>query len=303
MPSNMAVREDLVVVADVAESPAAIAGESGSQTPEITKPTTEYRQQTLEDDVDFSREEKEESPFGIWSEETAEETGLKALFYGPSGAGKTWLAATFPNPVILDMDGGLRTLFQLRPVLRYPKDPNRTVQSMDEVRKFFKLCKAEAKKPNPAFETIVMDSLNALYRLVVADVLGQFDANRQYDDQLTLQDYGKVNRVFLQTVGSFLLLPFHVVMTAVEKPREYEGQETRPNFKGREIWPELQQMVDQIGYVHVRKGDAGAMEHVVSFMLHPSYVAKDRLGIKERFVPNNFDAILNAIPKDRVKIT
>ena len=272
---------------------------------------------SLEDDVEFPNkrerekaeeednliEDEEEDDFGLWSADTAEDTGLKALLYGPTGGGKTWLAGTFPKPVFLDMEKGLRTLFQLRPVLRYPRDPKREIQTLDEVRDFYKLCRKQSKMENPAIETVVLDSLNEMYHLCVGEVLGAYSANRQYDDQLTMADYGKVNRLFIGITRSFLKLPFHVVMTAVEMPREYEGQETYPKFPGKQIWPELQRMVDQIGYVHVRKGEGGQPEHVVSFRLSPSYVAKDRLGIKVPYIPNNFEAILAAVPAGMVKRT
>lgn len=265
--------------------------------------TTEYRQQTLEDDVEFrnvrerevDEEVEEDSPFGVYEPEEAE--GLKALLYGPTGSGKTWLASTFPRPLFLDLEKGMLSVRHRKP-LRYPKDPNEKITSLNQVRAFFKLVRND---PNPQYETIVIDSLNELQILVTENVLGTYNANRQYDDQMTMADYGKANRVFLTVVRNFLALPYHIVMTAVETPREYEGQEVYPKFTGKQIWPELQRMVDQIGYLHVRKGEGGTPEHVVSFMLHPSYVAKDRLRIKERFLPNNFDAILAAVPEDMIQ--
>lgn len=270
------------------------------------EPTTEYRKQTLEDDVDFPNkrereeaseeelidEEEEDSPFAYYEQD--DPVGLKALVYGPSGSGKTWFASTFPRPLFLDMEKGMLSV-RHRKLLRYPKDPEEKITDLKQVRTFFKLVRND---PNPQYETIVLDSLNELQVLVTNEVLGKYNANRQYDDQMTMADYGKANRVFLNIVRNFLALPFHIVMTAVETPRQYEGQEVYPKFTGNQIWPELQRMVDQIGYLHVRKGDGGQMEHVVSFMLHPSYVAKDRLRIKERFIPNNFDAVLAAIPDD-----
>lgn len=270
--------------------------------------TTEYQEQTLEDDVDFYKKleseepteeedeepEEEESPFGYYEQD--EPQGLKALIYGPTGSGKTWFASTFPRPLFLDMEKGMLSVRHRKP-LRYPKDPDEKITNLNQVRAFFKLVRDD---PRPNYETIVLDSLNELHVLVTQNVLGTYNANRQYDDQMTMADYGKVNRVFLNIVRNFLTLPYHIVMTAVETPRQYEGQEVYPKFTGNQIWPELQRMVDQIGYLHVRKGENGQPEHVVSFMLHPSYVAKDRLGLKERYIPNNFDAVLAAVPDDMI---
>lgn len=295
---------DDTTVAPVAEMQEGAENLSGNNAPGMPSSTTKYAPQTLEDEVDFPNkreraEAEEEDFFGVWSPEVAEEKGLKAVLYGPSGAGKTWLSATFPKPLFLDLEGGMRTTFQLHNVLRYPKDPHAEITDLKQVREFYKLV---ARDPSPKYETLVIDSLNELQVLVTKEVLGTYDANRQYDDQMTLQDYGKVNRVFLNVIRNFLKLPYHVVMTAVETPREWEGQQVFPKFTGKQIWPELQRMVEQVGYLHVRKGDQG-MEHVVSFMLSDTYIAKDRLGIEQRYIPNNYKAILAAVPANRVKKT
>lgn len=273
----------------------------GDDSPDQADETTEYREQTVEDDVYFPNKrerEEDESPFGVWSRDTVEqETGLKALFYGPTGSGKTWLASTFPKPLFLDLERGMRTTLQIGPVLRYPKKPTDKITKLDQVREFFKIVR---KDKTESFETIVIDSLAELYVLVVKEVLGVYDANRQYDDQMTMADYGKANRLILDIIRNFLNLPYHIVMTAVQTDPEYEGALVYPRFTGKQIWPELQRVVDQIGYCYVKKGEGGQDEYVVSFKLSSSYVAKDRLGIKQRYIPNNFGAILAAIPQDAI---
>jgi len=229
---------------------------------------------------------QDDGPFGLWSADLAEKKGLKVLLYGASGAGKTRMCATFPKPLFLDLESGLRTTFQVKPVLRYPANPKEEVESLEQVKEFYSLVK---KTKNPTFETIVVDSLNELQVLVTRNVIGKFkEANRQYEDQMTQADYGKANRDFLSIIRLFLKLPYHIVFTAVETPREYPEQQVYPKFVGKQIGPDLQRIMEMIGYCHVVRGKDGTSQHFVSFKMSPTYIAKDRMGIVEKDIPNDF---------------
>jgi hypothetical protein len=146
----------------------------------------------------------------------------------------------------------------------------------------------------------VIDSLQELQVLVTNEVLGTYNkVSRQMDDQLTYQDYGKINRVFLSTIRNFLKLPYHIVMTSVQTEPEYEGALVYPAFSGKGIWKDLQRIVEQIGYVTVRKTENGQYAHMVSYLLSDSYIAKDRVGITERWLPNHFDSLLKYAAKPK----
>jgi len=77
-----------------------------------------------QDTADRIKESTEvESKFGTWDRATAGEKKFKVLLYGASGSGKTYMAGTFPRPLFLDLEDGMRTLLPLeRAILRYPKD-------------------------------------------------------------------------------------------------------------------------------------------------------------------------------------
>lgn len=284
----------------VKEVVAEAVAEETSPTIGAEKAAEEEMPASADEDVDFYGQKHtkakapEEEPFGVWDASTAVDKGFKVLLYGPTGAGKTWFAATFPRPLFLDLEGGLRTTTQVGPVLRFPKDPKQVVESMQQVRDFYRQVR-RAKNPN--FDTVIIDSLNELVVLVTKEVVGTFDANRSYEDKLTWDDYGKIGRDTLNTVREFLRLPYHIVFTAVETPREYDGQQVYPKFLGKMIWPEVQRMMEQIGYVHVVKGQDG-IEHVVGFRLDPAYIAKDRLGIKEKYLPNHFSSLVRYLPTE-----
>lgn len=254
------------------------------QTPESEEDTEENLfEEEVEEEVE--EEETERSPFGVWSAQTAEKKGLKVLLYGHSGMGKTRMAATFPRPLFLDLEGGMRSTIKVKEVLRYPSNPKEEVHTLDQVKEFYKLVK-QTKVPD--FDTIVVDTLTELQVLVSKNVLGKYDANRQYDDQMTMADYGKANRDFLNIIRLFLKLPYHIVFTAHAIQTDDPEQQLFPKFVGKQIGPDLLRVMEMVGYCHVVKGENGGSEYVVSFRSSPRYVAKDRLGVVEKDIPNDF---------------
>lgn len=252
---------------------------------ELFEVTPEVNTNGTPEDVDFYPEEEVESPFGEWSAETAGEIGIKVLLYGASGMGKTRMGATFPRPLFLDLEGGLRSTIRVKSVLRYPKNPKEKITSLDQVKKFYKLVK---ETQNPNFETIVIDTLTELQGLVSKNVLSKYDANRMYDDQMTMADYGKANRDFLNIIRLFLNLPYHIVFTAHAIQVDDPEQQVYPKFVGKQIGPDLQRVMEMIGFCHVVKGKDGGSEYMVSFRASPRYVAKDRMGIVEKDIPNDY---------------
>ena len=234
-----------------------------------------------------------ESIFGEWSPETAGTARLKVLLYGASGSGKTYMAGTFPHPLFLDLEGGMRTVLQAgRSILRYPSDPKKTVTSLNQVRSFYKALRdGTVEKSSLTVETIVIDSLNELQLLAMKDILSKYDANRQYDDQPTMQDYGKLARDMMTIVRMFIQLPYHVVFTAIASEKEFPEDQTSPMFTGKKTGPDVQRMMDIIGYCHTALDKDGKILHRVGFENSPGYVAKDRTGRLGAVLPNTYAAM------------
>lgn len=268
--------------------------QEGATSPQEEDPqTTEYVEEEEEEE-----EAEEENAFGEWSYETAVNIPFRAILYGPPGSGKTYYAATFPKPLFIDLENGLRSTLKLGPVGRYPADPEEKITNLDQVRDaWYRIKKATTEGKFP-YETVVIDSLQELQVLVTNEVLKKYtQVSRQMDDQLTWQDYGKINREFLKIIRSFLKLPYHIVMTSVQTKPEYEGEMVSPAFSGKGIWKDLSRVVEQLGYCTVRKNEQGQLEHMVSYLLSPQYEAKTRVDIDERWLPNNFSALVKyAIP-------
>lgn len=241
-----------------------------------------------------------ESEFGLWTPDTAGEKGLKILLYGASGSGKTYMAGTFPDPIFLDLEDGMRTLLPMgRRILRYPKDPKQTVTDLGQVRQFYKLVR-DVDPTTAPFKTIVIDSINELQVLVLKNLLGKYQATRQYDDQPTMADYGKLARDMQNTVRWFIQLPYHVVFTAVAVEAKYEDDKISPAFIGQKTGPDIQRMMDIVGYCHtVQKKKDDPVQHVVGFEDTPRYVAKDRTGRLGTVIANSYQAIQQQISGSR----
>lgn len=245
--------------------------------------------------IEEGQNSTQKNVFGVWDSEVATPR-LKVMLYGVSGTGKTTMAATFPRPVFLDMEGGMLSVRKYSP-LRYPADPNKDIKNYSQVVDFIQLVRSY--KPGEApFETIVLDSLNELQILVSQYIVQKYTkVKRQYHDQLTLADYGKANRDFAKLVRLFIKMPYHVVFTAMSTQKE-SGDDSdiqiMPKFTGKQVGPDVQRMMDMIGYCHAKRMKDGSSEHYVSFHITPQYIAKDRLGIVSKDIPNNYASLISS---------
>jgi len=145
---------------------------------------------------------------------------LKVLVYGPSGAGKTHLALTFPKVAAIDCEGGTELFSD-----RFDFDVLRT-KNIDEV-----LAALESIDPKE-YGTVVVDPVTVLWQVLMeaGQIAAENRAKRQRrnpeEATLTPRDWGiikrKVNALYTRLVN----MPVHVVVCGrIKDVNESRGTE------------------------------------------------------------------------------
>jgi hypothetical protein len=238
--------------------------------------------------------------FGSWEESTVEDKGWKILVYGDSGSGKTYFAGTFPDPLFLDLEDGMRSLLPLkRNIKRYPKSPAQQITTLDEVKAFYQIVK-KIKPEDAPFKTIVIDSLNELQILVLENSIRTTQTQRIYDDQPTQGDYGKLARDMQTLVRLFIKLPYNIIFIAGAKEREFAEDKLLPLFLGKKTGPDVRRIIEQIGYCYTKQAAKDQpVEHLIAFGDTPAYIAKDRTGKLSRPVRNTYESMMSIVNKGK----
>ena len=206
---------------------------------------------------------------------------LKCLFYGQSGAGKTTLACSFPNPLIIDLEGGLGKNRPYRVLLDEYKDLDTLISTLQD-EKYFN-----------AFDTIVIDSLNELIEVLVRDEILAYQTKRIYDDQLTQGDYGKIGRDIGKLVRKMMaeLSPYYnLVFLCAENPLSYEGEQRSYNMTGKMLPAILPRLMDIVGCVFTKGND-----HLLTINNSSFAIGKNRYGVPATPFACNYDELLNQI--------
>lgn len=229
----------------------------------------------------------------------------RCLIIGEFGSGKTHFANTFPKPFFIDVDYGLATTkdsmtAKSAPGIRlFPGDPvYQTIMSL--------INDAKAKRPPlDEYETIVLDGLTSLSRLLLYEITGG-NLDPKTGQKPGYDEYGSLKTRLSSIVTQLQSVPFHVVVTALteidkdEATGSYVGLINTVGSFGKDVGS----MFDEVYYVEKRRGrkDEGAdIVHEFFTEYHPRFPVKPRLKqaakIPARIVDPTFDSLYGNVYK------
>lgn len=184
---------------------------------------------------------------------------LTALIYGQAGVGKSTLAASAPNAVLLDFDGGTSRMngAHIIPTLQVSQWEE-VVTALDEVRQ------------TPAIATIVIDTVGKMMAYMDDYIKRTNPKMRQYDGSLSLKGFGMRKQMFLDFLKSVSVMGRNVIFVAHEIEQK-RGDETiiRPEVGGSST-NDLVKELDLVGYMEMFGN-----KRTISFTPCEKYYAKN----------------------------
>jgi hypothetical protein len=183
---------------------------------------------------------------------------LKALIYGQPGIGKSTLALSAPNPILIDCDNGVH---RIAPNHRVPFLP---VKSYDEVLDVIN------GKDIADFQTIVIDTAGKLLDYMVSYLIKQNPKDGKTNGDLSLQGYGSRKREFIRLLKKVSTMNKHLIFVAHEtEERKGDGKVKRPEIGGSS-GGDLIKELDLVGYM-----EAIGRKRTISFTPCEEYYAKN----------------------------
>lgn len=190
---------------------------------------------------------------------------LKTLVHGPSNAGKTRFAATFPKPLIFDIEGGTRSVRDLVPGESIVAANNITIPDLLEYIDW------AGTKEASQFETIVIDSLTHLQTRFLTENLPKVNDPRQV--------YGKLQQYLRELMDKLYKLNKHTVVICRSKVGEdIEGAEKLLPELAPSAFGVVPALVDLGVVMNVKTTGLGrqAVTTPTLYTQHPKYWTKTR---------------------------
>lgn len=195
--------------------------------------------------------------------------GVKLLVYGQAGAGKTTLAATMPNPIIISAEGGLLSI-------QGADLPYIEVTNMETLMEAYQWVADDQE--GQQFQSVVLDSLSE-----IGEVVLNFEKKRTVNGKLVdpRQAYGAMQEQLTDIIRAFRDLPGrHVLMTAkLEKSQDEMGRVMySPSLPGNKMAQALPFFFDEVLALRVEKDAEGIAQRALMCDSDGLWLAKDRSG-------------------------
>jgi phage nucleotide-binding protein len=189
--------------------------------------------------------------------------GVKLLVYGQSGAGKTTLIKTLPDPIVLSAEGGLLSL--------HDADlPYIEISDMASLQEAYKWLLSDEGKQ---FKSVALDSISE-----IAEVLLNAEKKVAKDPR---QAYGAMQEQMADIIRAFRDLPgMNVYMSAkVEKTQDEMGRILySPSMPGNKTGQSLPYFFDEVLALRVEKDADGVTQRALMCDSDGLWLAKDRSG-------------------------
>lgn len=190
--------------------------------------------------------------------------GVKALVYGPAGAGKTTLMKTLPSPIVLSAEGGLLSI----------QDADMSfieITSMQDLQEAYEwLTQSEEAK---GFLSVGIDSISE-----IAEVCLNAEKKATKDPR---QAYGAMQEQMADIIRAFRDLPGkHVLMTAkLEKSTDEMGRMLyAPSMPGSKTGQSLPYFFDEVLALRIEKDQDNVTQRALMCDSDGLWSAKDRSG-------------------------
>ena len=211
--------------------------------------------------------------------------GVKMLVYGESGAGKTTLIKTLPNPIVLSAESGLLSL----------KDcdiPYITVTSLEDMEEAFMYLTTDSE--GMKFKSVALDSISEIGERILANEMKiNKDGRKAYGEMK--------NKLFEMIIGFRDNLPGrHVYFSAkMEKIADNDGKllfsASAPGAKAAQGLPYY---FDEVFALRVEKNQEGKVMRMLQTQPDGLWSAKDRSGDLAPWEDVDLGAIINKIEGD-----
>jgi hypothetical protein len=208
-------------------------------------------------------------------------THVKAVIYGESGVGKTWLCQTAPKPVIISAEKGLLTLQDVKiPVIE--------IASLEDLEDAYRFLMENEK--GQARQTICLDSISDIAETILAH-------EKELAGKDPRQAYGAYADKLLPLIKKFRDIEGrHVYFTAKMKriTDDFTGiTQYGPSAPGQQIGGQLPYMFDFCLVLRIGIDEEDKKFRYLQTESDVQYIAKDRSGKLDSEEPPDLTHIFN----------
>ena len=231
------------------------------------------------------------------SDESSATGGVKMLVYGPAGYGKTMLAATLPNPILLSAESGLLSLNQanqMRVIGAHQNIPVIKIEDVNDLTDAFEF--VATSKEAEGFQSVVLDSVSEIAEVVLNN------AKRQVKDPR--QAYGELAEKMTTLIRAFRDLPDkHVLFTAKQdRIQDSDGMLLfGPSMPGKQLTASIAHFFDEVFALGISPKQAdGTTYRFLRTKADAQWQAKDRSGVLDDIEEPNLAKIIAKIQSQRL---
>lgn len=209
-----------------------------------------------------------------------QQNGVKVVVYGMSGAGKTSLISTLPNPIVISAEAGLLSLSGT-------DIPYIEVSSYNDLKEAYQYIVGENGQQ---YQSIAIDSISEIGEVVLAhEKQVNKDGRAAYGEMAT--QVLELMRAFRDISGK------HVYFSAkCEKAQDEAGRMLyAPSMPGNKLAQQIPYLVDEVLALRVEKDAEGITQRALMCQSDGLWQAKDRSGKLDAWEAPDLGAVIAKI--------